>query len=90
MRDCNAQTARPGSGRPRRASGLGRLIIVGAAAAASLASAALAGETIVYSYDERGRLKKAVRTGTVNNNVSTEYSHDRADNRTKKETKTGQ
>lgn len=43
-------------------------------------------ETIAYSYDAKGRLVKMVRTGTVNNNVTTEYEHDKADNRKKVET----
>jgi len=46
-----------------------------------LAGAAFAAETITYSYDARGRIKTVVRTGTVNNGVSTSYTHDRADNR---------
>ena len=45
------------------------------------ASAALATETITYSYDARGRVKAVVRSGTVNNGQSTTYSHDKADNR---------
>ena len=52
------------------------LAIMGAAAAAA------ASETITYTYDSRGRLVKVVRTGTVNNNVSADYSYDKADNRT--------
>ncbi|MGB3845580.1 MAG: hypothetical protein WA940_06905 [Sphingopyxis sp.] len=40
-----------------------------------------AAETITYTYDAKGRLVKVVRTGTVNNNVTTEYEHDKADNR---------
>ncbi len=40
-------------------------------------------ETITYSYDAKGRLVKVVRTGTVNNNVTVEYTHDKADNRTR-------
>jgi hypothetical protein len=48
----------------------------------SLAAAAVASETITYTYDSRGRLVKVVRTGTVNNNVSAEYKYDKADNRT--------
>jgi coenzyme F420-reducing hydrogenase delta subunit len=40
-----------------------------------------AAETITYSYDAKGRLVKVVRTGTVNNNVITNYTHDKADNR---------
>ena len=46
------------------------------------AAAALATETITYTYDARGRLFKVERTGTVNNNVKAEYKYDKADNRT--------
>jgi hypothetical protein len=53
-----------------------------ALAAASCAAAAMAAETIAYTYDARGRLVKAVRTGSVNNNVSASYGYDKADNRT--------
>lgn len=42
---------------------------------------AQATETITYTYDARGRLVKVERAGTVNNNVKTEYEHDKADNR---------
>ena len=48
----------------------------------AIAAAAVATETITYSYDARGRLVKVERTGTVNDNVSTNYSYDKADNRT--------
>jgi coenzyme F420-reducing hydrogenase delta subunit len=54
------------------------------AAFASLCCAATiahAAEIITYSYDSKGRLVKVVRTGTVNNNVITNYTHDKADNR---------
>lgn len=51
-----------------------------------LASTATATETITHSYDAKGRLVKVVRTGTVNNNVTTEYEHDKADNRTRLKT----
>jgi YD repeat-containing protein len=44
---------------------------------------AFASETITYTYDAKGRLVKVVRTGTVNNNVTVEYTHDKADNRTR-------
>lgn len=44
---------------------------------------ALAGETITYTYDAKGRLVKVVRTGTVNNNVQYDYTHDKANNRTR-------
>lgn len=47
-----------------------------------LASAASATETVSYTYDAKGRLVKVERTGTVNNNVTTTYTHDKADNRT--------
>ncbi len=42
-----------------------------------------AAETITYTYDAKGRLVKVVRTGTVNNNVTVDYEHDNADNRTR-------
>ena len=44
--------------------------------------AAYATETITYTYDSRGRLVKVVRSGSVNNNVQSEYKYDKADNRT--------
>lgn len=47
-----------------------------------------AAETITYTYDAKGRLIKVVRTGTVNNNVQTTYTHDKANNR-KNTTTTG-
>lgn len=50
--------------------------------------AASAAETITYTYDAKGRLVKVVRTGTVNNNVQTTYTHDKANNR-KNTTTTG-
>ena len=46
------------------------------------ASCASASETITYSYDAKGRLVKVVRTGNVNNGVTTDIGHDKADNRT--------
>jgi hypothetical protein len=42
---------------------------------------ALATETITYKYDAKGRLVKVIRTGTVNNNVTYDYVHDKANNR---------
>ena len=45
------------------------------------ASAASASETIIYTYDAKGRLIKVVHSGTVNNGVTAEYTHDHADNR---------
>ena len=52
----------------------------------AFATAADAAETIKYTYDARGRLVKVERTGTVNNNVVTNYTIDKADNRTNKTT----
>lgn len=48
-----------------------------------IGSAAFAAETVTCTYDGKGRLVKVVRTGTVNNNVTAEYTHDKADNRTR-------
>lgn len=50
-------------------------------AAIGCAAAAIASETITYSYDNRGRLVKVVHNGSVNNGVQTNYSYDDADNR---------
>jgi YD repeat-containing protein len=47
---------------------------------------ASAAETITYVYDARGRLVQVIRTGTVNNGVTTSYTIDKADNRTNKTT----
>ncbi len=47
-----------------------------------MSSAALATETITYTYDARGRLVRVVHTGTVNNNNQACYKYDKADNRT--------
>ncbi len=46
-------------------------------------TAATAAETVTYTYDALGRLVKKVITGTVNNGVQVEYTHDAADNRSK-------
>jgi YD repeat-containing protein len=51
------------------------------AVALLLGAFASAAETITYTYDAKGRLTKVVRTGTVNNNVTTDYTHDKANNR---------
>jgi YD repeat-containing protein len=48
----------------------------------TLAAGAWAAETISYTYDSRGRLVGVVRTGSANNNVTANYSYDKADNRT--------
>ena len=63
-----------------------RLRWVLVAAISAVAAAAFAAETITYTYDARGRLVKVERTGTINNNVVTNYTIDKADNRTNKTT----
>jgi hypothetical protein len=57
-----------------------KLLLVFVAAAA--ATAAIASETISYRYDARGRLVRVERSGSVNANVTANYSYDKADNRT--------
>lgn len=52
----------------------------------AIATPAAAAETITYSYDAKGRLVKVIRTGSVNNNVTVDYEHDKADNRTRLKT----
>lgn len=44
-------------------------------------SAEMGNETITYTYDARGRLTNVSHAGTVNNNVQTNYTYDKADNR---------
>jgi predicted lipoprotein with Yx(FWY)xxD motif len=61
-------------------------ILLAAAAVAAVPALAMATETITYSYDARGRLIQVARSGTVNNNVVTNYTYDKADNRTVKTT----
>ena len=51
-----------------------------------LGVAAYAAETITYTYDARGRLIRVAHSGSVNNNVVTNYVYDKADNRTTKTT----
>lgn len=58
-----------------------RFVLCGAMLGA--VSPAMAAETITYTYDAKGRLVKVERSGSVNNGVKTEYSHDKAGNRTK-------
>ena len=64
------------------------LVLAASAAVCLISSAAQAGETITYTYDAKGRLVKVVHTGSINNNVQTTYTHDKADNR-KNTTNTG-
>jgi hypothetical protein len=54
-----------------------------------LAAPAMAAETVTYTYDAQGRLVKVAHSGSVNNNVTTDYEHDKADNRTRKKTTGG-
>jgi len=49
----------------------------------------LAGETVTYTYDGRGRLVQVSRAGTVNNGVNACYTYDRGDNRKNVTTATG-
>ncbi len=49
-----------------------------------VSAAAIAAEMITYRYDARGRLVKVERSGSVNNGVATNYSYDKAANRTNK------
>lgn len=58
------------------------LAVISFAIIAAIPALAVAGETINYSYDAKGRLVKVERSGTVNNGVTSNYSHDKADNRT--------
>lgn len=50
--------------------------------AAMITSSVQASETVTYTYDAKGRLIKVERSGTVNNGVKAEYTHDKANNRT--------
>ncbi len=62
-----------------------RYEILAAAGIALVAiAAAEASETLTYSYDARGRLVRVQHNGSVNANVVTNYSYDKADNRTLK------
>jgi len=54
------------------------LVAIGIATVPALA---IASETIVYSYDAKGRLVQVTHSGSVNNGVTTNYTYDRADNR---------
>jgi YD repeat-containing protein len=59
-----------------------KLLIAALVAALAAGAAATASETINYSYDARGRLVQVKHSGTVNNNVTANYSYDKASNRT--------
>ena len=59
------------------------LLISVSVIALMIPSGAMATETVAYSYDARGRLIKVIRSGSAqnNSNVTTDYSHDKANNR---------
>lgn len=59
---------------------------LGSAIALIVGIPAHATEAQKYRYDAKGRLIKVERTGTVNNGITTEYTHDKADNRTRLKT----
>jgi YD repeat-containing protein len=66
-----------------------RLVVASGFAAAAMLAAAMAApmaapmgnETINYSYDARGRLTNVAHAGTINNNLVSNYTYDKADNR---------
>lgn len=58
--------------------------VIGIAAISAIAAAALASETVTYTYDARGRVVAVKHSGTINNNVAANYTYDKADNRTNK------
>ena len=62
------------------------LRLIGALLGLTVAAQSGASETITYKYDAKGRLIKVVHTGTVNNNLTTDYTHDKANNRKTKVT----
>ena len=52
------------------------------ASLAMVALSAIAGETLVYQYDELGRLTMVERSGSVNNGAQSGYTFDPTGNRT--------
>lgn len=63
-----------------------RTVFAGLFLATAVSSPAFAAETITYTYDAFGRVVAVVHSGTVNNTVTTTYTNDNADNRTKVKT----
>lgn len=55
--------------------------VIGIAAITGIAAAALASETVTYTYDARGRVVAVKHTGTINNGMISNYAFDKADNR---------
>jgi chitinase len=43
---------------------------------------AASSETVIYTYDDRGRLVQVSRSGSVNDGIQASYTYDKADNRT--------
>ena len=58
-------------------------LVLTAASVAAIPALAVAAETIDYGYDAKGRLVKVERSKGAAPKVTTEYKHDKADNRTK-------
>jgi hypothetical protein len=54
---------------------------IGIAVTIAVAAAAFASETVSYTYDARGRLIKVEHSGTINNDVTANYTLDKAGNR---------
>lgn len=65
-----------------RLRGTGVRLVLAAMSIAAIPAIAWAAETITYTYDAKGRLVKVERSGSVNNGVKAEYTHDKANNRT--------
>jgi len=61
---------------------LAMLGMSGVIALGAISSAAMAAETLSYRYDARGRLVKVERSGGPKSGAVTNYSYDRANNRT--------
>ena len=61
-------------------------MLLAGAAVAAVPALAIAAETIAYKYDARGRLIQVGRNDGVTNNIVTNSSLDKADNRTGKTT----
>jgi len=56
--------------------------LIAAGAIIAAAGAALADETITYTYDAQGRLIRVVRSDDAGNNIQSNYTYDDADSRT--------
>lgn len=65
-----------------RLRGTGARLALAAISIAAIPAIAWGTETITYTYDAKGRLVKVERSGTVNNGVKVQYTHDKANNRT--------